>query len=52
MKNESSNEIEIEPIEIFSLMRKNIYNYHRDKNSINIDKTYIILRKSLIALYK
>ena len=50
MKNESSNEIEIEPIEIFSLMRKNIYNYHRDKNSINIDKTYIILRKSLIAL--
>ena len=41
-------EIELPPNEIFSLMKTNIYNYHRDKN--NIDKTYIIQRKSLIDL--
>ena len=45
-----SNEFEIPYIEIFSLMRNNIYNYHRDINSIKIDKTYIAKRKSLIAL--
>ena len=43
-------EIEIPQIEIFSLMKNNIYNFHRDKNSINIDKAFIIQRKALIAL--
>ena len=43
-----SNEFEIPYIEIFSLMRNNIYNYHRD--IIKIDKTYINKRKTLIAL--
>ena len=50
MEFSSSNEFEIPYIEMFSLMRKNIYNYHRDKNSIKLDKTYINQRKSLIAL--
>ena len=50
MEFSSSNEFEIPYIEMFSLMRKNIYNFHRDKNSIKLDKTYINQRKSLIAL--
>lgn len=50
MELSNSNDIEIPPIEIFTLMRKNIYNYHRDKNSINIDKSYTVQRKALISL--
>ena len=50
MELSNSKDIEIPPIEIFYLMRKNIYNYHRDKNSINIDKSYTVQRKSLISL--
>ena len=41
-------EIEIPPIEIFSLMKNNIYNSRRDKNIIN--KAYIVQRKTLITL--
>ena len=50
MEFSSSKEFEIPYNEIFSLMRNNTYNYHRDKNSIKIDKSYIIKRKTLIAL--
>ena len=42
--------IELPSKEIFSLMKTNIYKYHRDKNSININKSYILQRKSLIDL--
>ena len=39
---------ELPPKEIFSLMKTNIYKYHRDKNSININKSYILQRKSSV----
>ena len=43
---------EIPAIDIFLLMKENIYNYQKDKNVINIDKIYIAQRKTLIYLIK
>ena len=50
MEFSNSKKIELPQNEIFSLMKTNIYKYHRDKNSININKSYILQRKSLIDL--
>ena len=50
MEFSNSKKIELPQNEIFSLMKTNMYKYHRDKNSININKSYILQRKSLIDL--
>ena len=43
-------EMEVSPLEILSLMKENIYNHYDIENITNIDKSYIIQRKSLITL--
>ena len=43
-------EMEISPIPIFAKMKDNIYNHYEEKSVININKSYIIKRKSLISL--
>ena len=44
-------EMEVPPLEILSLMKKNINkNDYEEKNTIYIDKSYILQRKSLITL--
>ena len=50
MEFSNSKKIELPQNEIFSLMKTNMYKYHREKNSININKSYILQRKSLIDL--
>ena len=43
-------ETEISTKEIFSLMKKNIYNSSNDKNTFNIDKKYTLQRRTMISL--
>ena len=43
-------EMEVSPIEILSIMKENIYKYYQRLPIINIDKSYILQRKSLISL--
>ena len=45
-------QMEISFIEILSKMKDNIYNHYKEKSIINIDKSYIIQRKSLISLIR
>ena len=43
-------EMEVSPIEILSIMKDNIYKHYDKQSIININKAYILQRKSLISL--